>query len=393
MQRRGYNPMSLRHSAAITGIGETVFHKDSGEKGIFQLAAEASITAIRDAGLELGDIDGIITLCPLSANFRLNIQLAEFLGIRPTFSSEASVFGASSGYAIKEAAEAITAGVAKNILVVGADLNFLKHKSGVLNPFLECYEKPMGGETNSNYAMVANLHEHLYGSTIYQRAKIAVDQRYNASFYDNALFGKKPLTISDVVNSPIISSPLHLFEIVAPCEGAIALVVSRGEDAFSITETPVFLEGVGFYNGHFLISQSEMFRNGLVTPIKKSAEDAFKMAGITTKNVDVCGFYDCYSIAVLLTIEDMGFCKKGEGGRFVEEHDLTFKGDFPVNTSGGQLSVGQPGDAGGSVNIIEVVRQLMGKAEQRQIEGIEIGVTNSNGGFFSTECTLVFRRG
>ena len=385
--------MSIRGKAAITGIGETVFKKKSGEKNIFQLASEAACAAVKDAGLELSDIDGIITVSPLSVPYRMNMPLAEFLGIKPTYSSEAAVYGASGGYALKEAAEAIAAGAAKNILVVGADLNFLQYNAGVHKPLLDEFEVPMGGGPNPNYAMAANLHQHLYGSTARQRAKVAVAQRYNANYYDNALFGGKKLTVEDVLNSPIICSPLHLFEIVSPCEGAIAFVVSDGKDARSICDTPVYIDGAGFYNGHYLVAQSEIFRNGLVTPIKKSSEEAFKMAGITTENVDVCGFYDCYTIAVILTIEDMGFCKKGEGGRFVEEHDLTFKGDFPVNTSGGQLSVGQPGDAGGMVNIIEVVRQLMGRADGRQVKNAEIGVTNSNGGYFSTECTLVLRRG
>ncbi|MFJ7308888.1 thiolase family protein [Peribacillus frigoritolerans] len=383
---------SVRGKAAITGIGETTFQKNSG-KNIFQLASEASVKAIKDAGLSLSDIDGILTLSPLSENCRLNLPLAEFLGIRPTYSNEISVYGASGGYALKQAAEAITAGAAKNILVVGADLNFLHHRSSESFPFIAEYDRPFGANPNSAYALVSNLHSHLYGTTTEQRAKIAVDQRYNSSFYENAMFGKKKMTIEDVIQSPVICSPLHLFEIVSPCDGALAFVVSCAEDAYSISKTPVFIDGVGFYNGHLLISQSEIFRNGVVTPIKKSSEDAFRMAGITTKDVDVCGFYDCYTIAVLLTIEDMGFCKKGEGGRFVQEHDLTFKGDFPVNTSGGQLSAGQPGDAGGMVNVIEVVKQLMGRAEQRQIKEAEIGVVNTNGGYFSTECTLVLRRG
>ncbi|RNB88811.1 thiolase family protein [Brevibacillus nitrificans] len=385
--------MSLRSKAAITGIGETIFHKNSGTKNILQLASEASVAAIKDAGLSLSDIDGIITLSPLSANSRLNLPLAEFLGIKPTYSDEVSVYGASGAYALKQAAEAITAGTARNILVVGSDLNFLQHRSNESIPLMEDYDVPFGIDANVAYAMAANLHHHLYGTTDEHRAKIAVDQRYNASFYENSLFGKKALTVEDVLQSPVISSPFHLYEIVSPCEGALAFIVSPSEDAKKLTPHPVYIDGAGFYNGHFLISQSQLFHNGVTTPIKKSSEIAFQMAGISTKDVDVCGFYDCYTIAVLLTIEDMGFCKKGEGGRFVLEHDLTFKGDFPVNTSGGQLSVGQPGDAGGMVNAIEVVKQLMGRAGERQIPDAEIGIVNGNGGFFSTECTLVLRRG
>jgi|HigsolmetaGSP11D_1036233.scaffolds.fasta_scaffold01035_4 Acetyl-CoA acetyltransferase len=385
--------MSIRGKAAITGFGETEFQKNSG-KTIYELASEASILAVKDAGLSLSDIDGIITLSPLSTSARLNNTLAAYLGIKPTYSDEVSVYGASGGYALKQAAEAVAVGAARNILVVGADLNFLTNYSNEPHELADAYQKPfIGANATTCYAMIANLHAHLYGTTDEQRAKVAVDQRYNANHYDNAIFGKKELTIEDVLASPILSTPFHLFEVVSPCDGAIAFIVSRGEDASSITKTPVFIDGAGYYSTHYLLSDADLLKNGLVTPIKKAASIAFEMAGITTDNIDICGFYDCYTIAVILTIEDMGFCKKGEGGRFVEEHDLTFKGDFPVNTSGGQLSVGQPGDAGGMVNIVEVVRQLMGKAGERQIKDLEFGVTNTNGGLFSNECTLVLRRG
>lgn len=385
--------MTLRGKAAITGFGETDFQKKSG-KNILQLASEAAVKAIKDAQLELNDIDGIITLNPLSTSARLNNTLATYVGIKPIYSDEVSVFGASGGYALKQAAEAIAIGAASNILVVGADLNFMTNPSNEPHYLSDAYQKPFieRGATTS-YAMVANLHEHLYGTTKEQRAKVAVDQRYNANFNENSLFGNKQLTIDDVLTSPLLSTPIHLLEAVYPCDGAIAFIVSRGEDAATISKTPVFIDGAGFYSTHFLLTESHIITNGVVTPMKKAAEIAFDMAKITPDDVHICGFYDCYTIAVILTIEDMGFCKKGEGGRFVEEHDLTFEGDFPVNTSGGQLSVGQPGDAGGMVNVVEVVRQLMGKAGKRQRDDLEIGVTNTNGGFFSNECTLVLRRG
>lgn len=385
--------MSIKGKAAITGFGETAFEKHSG-KNILQLASEAAISALQDAQLSLEDIDGIITLSPLSTSARLNNILASYLGIKPTYSDEVTVYGASGGYALKQAAEAIAIGAAKNILVIGADLNFMTHQSNEPQLLGDAYQRPfIGADATPSYAMVANLHGHLYGTNAEQRAKVAVDQRFNANHNDNALFGSKKLTINDVLQSPILSTPIHLLEVVYPCDGAIAFIVSPAEDASTISKTPVFIDGAGFYNSHFLFTESELFQNGLVTGIKKSSEIAFNMAGVKPNNIDICGLYDCYTIVVILTLEDMGFCKKGEGGRFVQEHDLTFKGDFPVNTSGGQLSVGQPGDAGGMVNIIEVVRQLMGKAGKRQIENLELGVTNTNGGYLSNECTLVLRRG
>ncbi|MFP5110218.1 thiolase family protein [Neobacillus sp. C211] len=381
----------MKGKAAIVGIGETNYEKDSG-KNILQLASEATKYALADANLSIRDIDGIITLCPLSTSARLNNVLASYLELKPTYSAEVAVYGASGGTALKQAAEAIAAKAAKRILVVGSDKNFLKVQSNGPQILGGAYQqKFISAEATPSYAMAANLHQHLYQSTNEQRAKIAVDQRFNANHFDNALFKDKKLNLEDVFTSPIIAEPIHIMEIVYPCDGAVAFIVTSNDDAKSITKTPVAIDGAGFYNSHFLYTESEMFTNGLVTGVKKAGDIAYKMAGIGPEQIQICGLYDCYTIAVMLMLEDLGFCQKGQGGNFVEEHDLTFKGDFPVNTSGGQLSAGQPGDAGGMVNIVEVVRQLMGKSGIRQIADVEYGITTSNGGYFSNECVLILR--
>lgn len=381
----------MKGKAAIVGMGETKYEKDSG-KNILQLASEATKYALNDANLSIGDIDGIITLSPLSTSARLNNVLASYLGLKPKYSAEVSVYGASSGTALKQAAEAITVKSAKRILVIGSDKNFLKVQSNEPQVLGGAYQqKFISAEATPSYAMAANLHQHLYNSTDEQRAKIAVDQRYNANHFEKALFKDKKLTLDDVLNSPTIASPIHMMEIVYPCDGAVAFIVTSADDAKSISKVPVVIEGAGFYNSHFLYTESEMFTNGLVTGVQKAGDIAYEMAGISPEQIQVCGLYDCYTIAVILMLEDLGFCKKGQGGNFVEEHDLTFKGDFPVNTSGGQMSAGQPGDAGGMVNIAEVVRQLKGDAGERQVANAEYGITTSNGGYFSTECVLILR--
>lgn len=381
----------MRGKAAIVGIGETRYEKDSG-KNILQLASEATKFALEDANLSINDIDGIITLSPLSTSARLNNVLASYLDIKPTYSAEVAVYGASGGMALKQAAEAIATKSAKRILVIGSDKNFLKVQSNEPQILGSAYQQLfISAEATPSYAMAANLHQHLYKSTDHQRAKIAVDQRFNANHFDKALFKDKKITLNDVLSSPIIAEPIHMLEIVYPCDGALAFIVTSTEDAKSITKTPVLIEGAGFYNSHFLFTESEMFTNGLVTGVKRAGEIAYEMAGIGPEQIQICGLYDCYTIAVMLMLEDLGFCEKGKGGLFVEEHDLTFKGDFPVNTSGGQMSAGQPGDAGGMVNIVEVVRQLMGKAGERQVKDVEYGLTTSNGGYFSNECVLILR--
>lgn len=383
----------MRGKAAIVGFGETNYEKDSG-KNILQLGTEAVKEALNEANLTLQDIDGLITLSPLSTSARMNNIFASYLNIKPTYSMEVSVYGASGGTALKLAAEAIESKAAKRILIIGSDKNFMKHISNEPQYLGNAFQqKFISAEATPSYAMIANLHQHMYDSTPKQRAKIAVDQRFNANHFDKAIFRDKKLTLEDVLKSPIIASPIHLLEIVYPCDGAIAFIMTAVEEATNFTKTPVIIEGAGFYNSHFLLTEADLFSNGLVTGVKKAGDIAYEMAGITAKEIDICGLYDCYTIAVLLMLEDLGFCKKGQGGHFVEEHDLTFKGDFPVNTSGGQLSAGQLGDAGGFVNIVEVVKQLMGKGGVRQIKNAEYGITTSNGGYFSNECVLILKGG
>jgi acetyl-CoA C-acetyltransferase len=383
----------MKGVAAIVGYGETDYEKESG-KNILQLASEAAKLALQHANLEVSDIDGIISLSPLSTSARLNNVLASYLNIKPIYSMEVAVYGASSGAALKLAAEAITSKAAKRILVIGSDKNFLKHISNEPQILGNAYQQRfISAEATPSYAMVANLHSYLYGTTPEQRAKIAVDQRFNANAFEKALFRDKTMKIEDVLNSPIISEPIHLLEIVYPCDGAIAFIVTSSEEAKTLTKTPVLIEGAGFYNSHFLLTESALFTNGVVTGVKKAADIAYEMAKIGPKQISISGLYDCYTIAVLLMLEDLGFCEKGKGGQFVEEHDLTYKGDFPVNTSGGQLSAGQLGDAGGFVNIIEVVKQLMGQAGPRQVANLEYGITTSNGGYFSNECVLILKGG
>ena len=380
-------------SVAIVGAAELV-----SPQGVFPelsqlgLHAEAAIRAMKETGLRPADIDGVA--CAGASP----TEVAWYLGITPKYVDGTAVGGCSFMIHVRHAVAAIESGLARTILITHGESG----KSGIgrggfpggrqsLNMQFEQWTGPMGPPTMFTVPVLRYMKK--YGVSEEQLAMVAVVQREYAAKNPNAMM-KDPITVEDVLNSPIVVSPLHIFEIVYPCDGAMAMIVSRADDAKAITKTPVYVEGAGFYADHLTMASAPAFRNGLVSPVKVSAEQAFKMAGITPKDVDVLGIYDCYTIVVIMTLEDMGFCKKGEGGHFVQEHDLTFKGDLPVNTSGGQLSVGQPGDAGGMVNVIEVVRQLMGKAGERQIPDAEIGVTNSNGGLcMDTECTLVLRRG
>ena len=190
----------------------------------------------------------------------------------------------------------------------------------------------------------------------------------------------------DVLNSRMIVDPLHLLEIVSPCTGGGAFIVTSTDRAKDGPHKPVVLLGAGEAGGHSSITHARSLTTSLVKP---AAESAFHMAGVTPQDMDFVQPYDCYTITVIVTLEDAGFCEKGEGGRFVEDHDLSYAGDFPCNTHGGQLSFGQPGLAGGMSHVIEGARQLMGRGEGRQVKDASIGYVNGNGGIMAEQCSLV----
>jgi acetyl-CoA acetyltransferase len=229
----------------------------------------------------------------------------------------------------------------------------------------------------------------LYGTKPEQMAKVAVDQRRNAMANPLAFFNDTPLTIDDVLNSRYICEPLHLFEIVSPMSGGAAVVVASPEVARRAKHPPIWLIGAGEGSDRCSVTYAPDINESAV---KGAAETAFKMAGVQRKDIDVVCPYDCYTITVLVTLEDAGFCKKEQGGPFAMDHDLTYAGDFPCNTHGGQLSFGQPGLAGGMSHVTEGIRQLMGRGEGRQVKNARLGYVNGNGGIMSEQVSLILER-
>jgi len=242
---------------------------------------------------------------------------------------------------------------------------------------------------NSGYALIARRHMYEYGTTPEQMAKIAVDQRTNALANPKALFNQRALTVKDVLDSPVIVDPLHLLEIVRPCSGAAAAIVSRSDHGAHTAHDPIAVCGFGEAYTHNSIVYAPSLT---VSPIKMAAERAFQMAGVKVSDIDLVSLYDCYTITVLISLEDIGFCRKGEGGKFIEDTDLTYKGSLPCNTHGGQLSCGQASFAGGMSHVIEAVHQLRGEAGSRQVKNNRLALVNGNGGVMSTQCCLILGR-
>ena len=395
--------MSLRGKAAIVGIGEFKPARYTEGATTLGMLAQVARDAIADAGLEMGEIDGLITEGFAEAPFMAPSTVMEYLGMRARFAEIVDLGGATGAGMVSRAAAAITAGLCETVVCVTAARREQRSTSAPKRtastgwagrrtdrtPYAE-FEEPYGAiGANMGYAMIAQRYRYEYGVRPEQLAQIAVAQRYNACHNPNAMFFGQPITIEDVLNSPVVVDPLHLLEIVMPCAGAAALVVTSARRAKKSKQPAVFILGAGENTTHRSITYAPSLTQ---TAIRESADCAFKMAGVRRADIDLASLYDCYTITVLLTLEDAGFAKKGRGGAFVDDHNLQFDGDFPLNPHGGQLSFGQPGLAGGMSHVTEAARQLMGRAQGRQVKKARLAFVNGNGGIMSEQVSLVLGR-
>ena len=385
--------MSLKRVAAITGIAEMAPRASPEGLSTMGIWADVSRQAILDADLEPSDIDGLLVAPPIVDMVAMwPSHLGEFLDIHPRYANIVDLGGASAAGMVWRAAAAIQSGLCRAVLCVSGEASDVdtfyapRAKRPTQQLPLREFEAPYGPMgANSGYAQIAMRHMHEFGTTGRQLAKVAVDQRTNAGANPDALY-RDPLTIDDVLASPLIVDPLHLFEIVRPCTGGAAFVVVSAELAASSAQTPAWLLGAGEATRGVMLAQVDAITT---SPVAQSAPLAFEMAGVTPADIDLVSVYDCYTITVIVTLEDAGFCEKGRGGPFVEEHDLTYRGDLPLNTHGGQLSFGQPGLAGGMSHVTEAVRQLQGRAGERQLPDCELAFVNGNGGIMSEQSSLV----
>ncbi|MBI3069210.1 MAG: thiolase family protein, partial [Betaproteobacteria bacterium] len=356
--------------AAIVGYGRTPYSRVKPGERIFTIdeyIAWAAELALRKAGMSKNDFDGQgLGVAHAEASHTVNWSpaVAESLGISPRIVLRGDQGGATAAALLIRAAAMIQAGVVDRVLVVGADtpLTIPSVAPGLpLSPertrgvFWD-FQGPFGVMgANSQFALVQARYMHQYRIQPEHLGKIAVTTRYHASLNPGAIY-RKPFTMEDYLNSRILSDPVRLLDCVPMVNGGLAYIVTSAETARKVSDKPVYLLGFGESNNYYRGSRTRP--DITFTGFVQAAPDAFKMAGVQHKDVDVFEPYDDYPMIVLIQMEDYGFCNKGEGARFVEERDLTFKGDFPISTDGGQLSGGQPGGAiGGFMPLIEAVTQ------------------------------------
>lgn len=360
-------------------------------------------SALEDAGLSAEQVDGIVTSHLGESEIFVPSTVAEYLGVRANFAELLDLGGASAAGMVWRAAAAIELGLCDVVLCALparyitpsselkpktlTDAVFFGSSSNQFGSPQAEFDIPYGNlGQNGPYGQVAQRYAYEYGYDERAMAKIVVDQRVNANHTDGAIWKDTPLTIEDVLASPVIADPLHMLEIVMPCVGGAAVVVASAEVAARARNRPVWIKGFGEHVPYKTPTYAE---NLLVTPIRKAADTAFGMTDLTRDQMDMVSIYDCYTITVLLSLEDAGFCEKGKGMSFVFDHDLTFRGDFPLNTAGGQLGFGQAGLAGGMHHVCDATRQLMGRAGAAQIADCNRAFVSGNGGILSEQTTLI----
>ena len=386
--------------AAVTGVAERKPTRWTDGETTIDMTARIGVEAIADAGLELGDIDGLVCHPMGGVPMLVPSTIGEAMGLRVTYADTVDLGGATGAGMVWRAAAAIHAGQARAVLCVTAARRQRRRaeqpkRSGQnlgrdTSAWAE-FEVPFGNVgANVGYAMIANRYLYEHGCTPEQLAKIAVHQRDNACQNPDAFFYGQPITVDDVLGSPLVADPLHLLEIVMPSAGAAALVVVHPDLVKSTQRPAAWLLGAGECVTHKTITYAPSLTE---TAIRPAADRAFAQAGIGRDQVGLASLYDCYTITVIITLEDAGFCAKGDGGPFVADHDLTYTGDLPCNTHGGQLSYGQAGLAGGASHVTEAVVQLRGDAGERQVAECALAFVNGNGGILSEQCSLVLERG
>lgn len=361
---------------AVVGYGETPVSRARADKGELKLSAQeyaawAVESALHDAGLEKKDFDGQAlgvggTAYPHSEIY--SGEIAQDLGLSPRLLIRSDAGGSSGASLLHQAGLAVTSGEVDLVLCVGADTPMSISGPGAVREwnYESEFQKPFGMMgPNSQFAFVARRHMHQWGTRAEALGKVAVTQREHAMKNPNAYL-KAPLTMEQYLGSRMIADPVRMFDACIQVNGGLAFVVASKDWAKRFNrERTVWVLGSAEADNQRQGSalSPDITYLGTVEATKR----AFAMSGLERKDIDVMQAYDDYTLAVIMQVEDSGFCKKGEGGRFVEEHDISYKGDFPLNTGGGQLSAGQPGMAGGFVHIVEALRQLRGEGGERQV--------------------------
>ena len=376
---------SISGRYAIVGIGESDVGRHLGRSGM-ALHLEAMTRALADAGLDKTSVDGLLTRPSRSdPQFNYSAVLAGRLGIQPTYFSDVALGGASSASMILDAVAAIEAGFCTTVLCVNGDAQTSRganRRAGLTN-WIEDFERPFGmlGAPES-YGLSARRHMYEYGTTSEQFGAIAVACRKHAGLTPNATF-RTPMTLMDHQASRFVAEPFRLLDCCPVTDAAGAVIVTSAERARDLAQPPVFLLGLGQGFTHADLPYAPSMTT---VAMRGASQRAYAMAKLGPEDIDLAELYDCFTYVVLLTLEDYGFCKKGEGGAFVEDGRIELGGALPVNTGGGLLSQAH---ASGSLLVTEAAIQMRGAAGARQVAGAETAIVSGQCGVTGINVCLI----
>ncbi len=384
---------SLRGKVAIVGAADT-------EVGVVphlsatQMYVKAAKLALEDAGITKEDVDGLITCNSWVEPYLYHAEMiAEYMQIFPRYCLNVATGGGTTLAIMQHAATAIASGVCNTVLITMADnmlsgLSRDKAIEAMSTAGHAQFERPYGPPIPAFYALIAQAHMHAYGTTSEQLAAVSVACRKHASMNPAAQM-RTPITVEDVLNSKIIADPLHLLDCSLVSDGGAAIIMTSAERAKDFKKKPVYMLGVGEGHSHEHISQA---RSLTTSAAKEAGERTYAMAGLGPKDIDVAELYDCFTPVVIVELEDLGFCPKGEGGRFVEDGRIELGGELPINTHGGMMSHCHPGHPGSMFSMTEAIFQLRNECGPRQVKDAEVAFVHAQGGIMSTHCSMILAK-
>lgn len=383
----------LRGQVALVGAAETAVGLVPGRSPM-ELCVEAALGALADAGLDKDDVDGVVTCNAMAQPMLYHAEaFAEYLQIFPRYCMAVGAGGGTTFSILHHAAAAIVTGMVEVVLIAMADSlrSGLSREQAMLmqsatgHPH---FEQPYGATVPAYYALIAQAHAHQFGTTAEQLAEIAVAARAHAALNPGAQM-REPITVDDVLASRLIADPLRLLDCSLVSDGGAAVVMTGAERARDLRRRPIYLLGVGEGHRHEHISAA----HDLTTSAAQEAgQRAYAMAGLGPEDMDFAQLYDCFTPTVLVELEDLGFCAKGEGGAFAASGALRPGARLPVNTHGGLLSHSHAGNPAALFALTESIWQLRGDAGARQVADAECALVHAQGGIMSSHTALILGR-
>ena len=361
------------------------------DKSPRELCVQVTLDAVRDAGLKLSDVDGLITCNAFAEPIMYHAEaVAEYLGWEPRHCVTVNTGGGTTFMALNMAAAAIEAGMAHTIVVAMADSlrSFMTREQAMVvqsssgHPH---YEQPYGPTVPAYYGLIARAHMDQYGTTEAQVAEAAVSCRAWASQHPKAQM-RDVISVEDVLNSRAIADPLKVLDCSLVSDGGAAVVITRKDRAKDGPHKPITLLGYGEGHAYEHISQA---KNLTTSAAVQSGQSAYAEAGLSPDDISLLQLYDCFTPALLIQIEDLGFCAKGEGGDWLASGISKPGGAKPLNTHGGMLSYCHPGNPGAMFGLTEAMSQLRGDAGQRQLSGMSTALCHAQGGIMSSHATVI----